>query len=166
MKSMWLMALTVVAWTAAAQGPGRGAGGQGPQSGVQGAQAQQMPHMPMHDPQQIQQMQQMQAQVAEMRALMAQMHDVKDPAERQKLMREHVLSMQHGMSMLGHMMTPGAGPGQGTRCADDDAQCRMREMQNHSMMLEQRMTWMQQMMEQMMSQIQAQQDEAAPKGKN
>lgn len=154
-KLTWLIALFAVAGSVAAQGPGRG--GQGPQSGPQGPaqsqpQAQQTPHMQMHN---TQQMEQIQAQMAAMRALMVQMHNTQDPAERQRLMAEHMQSMQHGMAMMGHMMMPGTGPA--TRCAENDEQCRLREMQNHTMMLEQRLQLMQQMMEQMMGQLQEQQ---------
>ena len=157
MNKFCFIALVMFAGTVAAQGAGRGPGGQAPQPGAQSqsqpqTQSRQMPHAQMHE---SQQMQQMQAQIAAMRALMMQMRNTQDPAERQRLLREHMQSMQQGMTMMGHMMMPGAGPT--AQCAENDEQCRLREMSAHTMMLEQRLSMMQQMMEQLMGQLQAQQ---------
>ena len=99
-------------------------------------------------------MQQMQGQMQDMQALMDRIHNAADPQERQRLMREHMQSMQQGMTMMGHMMRgQGDVPVQPPECAQGDAECAMQRMQGQQQMMNQRMSMMQMMMEQMMGQM-------------
>jgi hypothetical protein len=60
----------------------------------------------------------MQAHMLAMRQQMERIHATGDPAERQKLMQEHMQSMQQHMQMMGAMRgAPGAGP---SRCVEGD----------------------------------------------
>ena len=98
------------------------------------------------------QMQQMQSRMSAMNETMARIHAAEEPAERQRLMQEHMRSMQQGMATMGRMMTgamPEAGSGTETRCAVDDMRCRMDEMQAQHGAMAGRMAMMQQMMQQM-----------------
>jgi hypothetical protein len=55
-----------------------------------------------------------------MREQMARIHATEDPAERQRLMNDHMQSMQQHMQMMGAMQ--GQGPAAGTsRCAEGEA---------------------------------------------
>jgi hypothetical protein len=62
-------------------------------------------------------MQKMQDNMKVMQALMAQIHATKDPAERQRLMTQHMAAMQSQMAMMHGMrgqmgsMMGGGGPG-------------------------------------------------------
>jgi hypothetical protein len=98
-------------------------------------------------------LQQMQGRMEDMRELMARIHSTKDPQERQRLMHEHMQSMQQAMTMMGDMMrgqrdVPGQAP-----CAEGDTSCQMQRIQGQQQMMNQRMTMMQMMMEQMMGQM-------------
>ena len=94
-------------------------------------------------------MRQMQGRMDEMHALMERIRNTEDPAERRRLMTEHMRVMQEGMAMMGGMMRgPDAGPAAQRQCADNDATCRMQGQQG---MMGQRMGMMQMMMEQMMA---------------
>jgi len=105
---------------------------------------------------------QMQTRMQEMRALMARIHDAADPAERQRLMAEHMQAMHDGMTMMGRMMGGGmmGGPagaeGRAGQCAQGDTDCRMRQMQGQQSMMGERMGMMQMMMGQMMEHMMAQ----------
>jgi hypothetical protein len=99
-------------------------------------------------------MQQMQGRMQDMQALMDRIHKTEDPQERQRLMHEHMQSMQQGMMMMGQMMrAQGDAPAQGRECAQGDTECRMQRMQGQQQMMNQRMGMMQMMMEQMMGQM-------------
>jgi hypothetical protein len=94
-----------------------------------------------------------------MRAQMARIHATEDPAERQRLMNEHMQSMQQTMHMMG--ATHGQQQrGSGGRCAADDAPCRMDEVQAENRMMRERMgsmegrlESMQQLMREMMDHL-------------
>ena len=147
-KSVLLpLLLSLFAATAVAQGPKRG---QTPQA-QPGQQTQQM------------QMQQMQSRMQAMQALMSQIHSTQDPAERARLMQEHMQSLNQGMMMMGHMMQGPTGQGQG-QCAQNDTQCQMHQMQMQQQMMGQRMGMMQMMMQQMMEHMSQEQGTEAPKG--
>ena len=99
-------------------------------------------------------MQQMQGQMQDMQALMDRIHNTEDPQERHRLMREHMQSMQQGMTMMSQMMRgPGDVPVQPRECAQADTECRIQRMQGQQQMMNQRMSMMQMMMEQMMGQM-------------
>lgn len=128
----WLVALTSVAFACAAQPPNEGA-----QSPPETAQ--------------------MQTRMQEMRALMERIHGTSDPAERQRLMTEHMQAMREGMTMMGRMMGGGMMGGRGAgQCAENDTECRMRQMQGEQRMMGERMGMMQTMMGQMMEHMMAQ----------
>jgi hypothetical protein len=95
---------------------------------------------------------QMQARMQEMQALMERIRNTSDPAERQRLMDEHMRAMHDGMAMMGRMGGQG-GPGPGAECSQHDSECRMREMQREQRMMGERMGMMQMMMQQMMDQM-------------
>jgi hypothetical protein len=107
-----------------------------------------------------QQMQMMRAQMQAMQAQMERIQQTEDPAERRRLMQEHMQSMSQGMMMMGQMMggaMPGGpqrddqgGAAQGAQCAEGDTQCQMNRMQMQQRMMGQQMGMMQQMMGQMM----------------
>ena len=99
-------------------------------------------------------MHQMQGRIQDMQALMDRIHKTEDPQERQRLMREHMQSMQQAMTMMGGMMRgQGDVPAQTRECAQGDTECRMQSMQAQQQMMNQRMSMMQMMMEQMMGQM-------------
>lgn len=86
---------------------------------------------------------QMQSKIKAMQDQMAKIKSTTDPAERQKLMEEHMKSMQEGMSMMRGMMG-GAGANKG---GSGSMGMRMDTMEG-------RMDMMQQMMQQMMDRSQ------------
>jgi hypothetical protein len=138
MKSRYLLiALTWFAFACAAQQPNEGAQSS-PEAG------------------------QMQTRMQEMRALMERIQNTTDPAERQRLMAEHMQAMHDGMTMMGRMMGGGmmggqpGGAARGGQCAQDDTECRMRQMQGEQRMMDERIGMMQQMMGQMMDHMMAQ----------
>jgi hypothetical protein len=92
-------------------------------------------------------MAQMQARMATMQALMERLRNTKDPEERQRLLQEHMQSMQQGMTMMGEMMRGPMGSPQ--QCQRNDTDCRVGRMQMQQQMMGQRMGMMQQMMQQM-----------------
>ena len=99
-------------------------------------------------------MQQMRGHMEDMRALMEGIHDTNDEQERQRLMREHMQSMQRGMAMMAEMMRgQGAAPAETPTCAQGDTACQMQRMRQQHQMMNQRMSMMQMMMEQMMGQM-------------
>ena len=98
----------------------------------------------------MQGMQGMQDRMLEMRALMGRIRDASDPAERRRLMNEHMRAMREGMAMMGNMMGGRAGPQQGPACAASDTRCEMQRMQGEQQAMQQRMGMMQGMMGQMM----------------
>jgi len=71
-----------------------------------------------------------------MREQMARIHATEDAGERQRLMHEHMQSMQQHMQMMGSMRAeqPATSP---SRCAEGDATCRMDEMRAENGMLRQ-----------------------------
>jgi Ni/Co efflux regulator RcnB len=100
-------------------------------------------------------MQQMQERMEAMHARMARIHDTEDPAERQRLMREHRDSMRENMRMMGRMMSEESGQARGpmSECPAGDAECRMQRMEARQSMMAQRMQMMQQMMEHMLEEV-------------
>jgi protein CpxP len=66
-------------------------------------------------------MQGMQEHMQTLREQMARIHATSDPAERQRLMSEHMQSMEEHMGMMGRMGQgrPGAGPQAQTSCAKE-----------------------------------------------
>jgi hypothetical protein len=110
-------------------------------------------------------MPQMQGRMQDMQTLMHRIHETADPQERHRLMREHMQSMQQGMTMMGQMMrAQGDAPAPSPECAQSDTECRMQRMQGQQQMMSQRMGMMQTMMEQMMGQMnQRDADEPAAK---
>jgi hypothetical protein len=133
MKSTFVV-LLLFACVAAAQPPGQRAGDRGP----------------MMQP--TPQMQQMQERMAAMHARMARIRETDDPAERQRLMREHRESMRENMRMMGQMMSDESAQPRGpmSECPAGDAECRMERMEARQSMMAQRMQMMQQMMEHML----------------
>lgn len=97
---------------------------------------------------------QLEARVHEMRRLMDRVRNTADPAERQRLMDEHMRAMHDGMAMMGRMMGGSRG---GTACGGErrrnDDECQMREMQRRQGMMDERLDMMQMLMEQMMDQM-------------
>jgi hypothetical protein len=110
---------------------------------------------------------QMQGQMQAMRDMMARIHAEQDPAERERLMQQHMQSMHSGMAMMGQMMR-GSGPGEdgGARpCAEGDTRCEMDRLQMGQGAMNERMGMMQQMMTQMMEHMMehmAMRQESAP----
>jgi hypothetical protein len=100
-----------------------------------------------------QRMEQMQAQMQQMQDLMAKMQATEDPAERQRLMNEHMQEMHTAMTAMNelmHQQMGAAGGGAGANCEQGDANCRLNMMQRQQGMMGQRMNMMQMMMGQMM----------------
>ena len=95
----------------------------------------------------------MQARMQEMQALMERIRNTSDPAERQRLMDEHMRAMHDGMAMMGRMMDGQGGQARGAECPRNDSECRMRQMQGEQRMMGERMGVMQMMMQQMMDQM-------------
>ncbi len=112
-------------------------------------------------------MEKMQDKMKKMQEQMEKIHSAKDPQERQKLMKEHMLSMQEGMKMMGGM---GAGmkggdmmakakkdqPESMTDAGDGMGMCMMMMKKHKS--VEARLDMMQKMMEQMMEHEGAEQE--------
>jgi hypothetical protein len=91
----------------------------------------------------------MQGEMGEMRALMDRIHGTADPQERQRLMDEHMASMHRGMTAMGRMMDAGDASGMRSDCAQNEMQCRMRQMQRDQGRMSERMRMMQTMMDEM-----------------
>ena len=83
----------------------------------------------------------MHGHMLEMRQQMARIQATGDLVERQRLMHEHMQSMQQHMNMMG-AMHPEEQRGSGSRCAENDAPCRMDEMRAENTMMRQRMGMM------------------------
>jgi len=103
------------------------------------------------------QMAQMQERMKTMQAQMERLHKTTDPAERRKLIQEHMQSMRDGMTMMRGMGGPmmgmmGGGKGRGMMGGDP----KQREE-----MMERRMDMMHMMMEQMMQHQQVSQPPSA-----
>jgi hypothetical protein len=96
---------------------------------------------------------QMQARMQEMQALRERVRNTSDPAERQRLMDEHMRAMHDGVAMMGRMMGEQGGPVRAGECRQNDNECRMRQMQGEQRMMGERMSMMQMMMQQMMDQM-------------
>ena len=90
----------------------------------------------------------MQEHMRAMREQMARIQATEDPAERQRLMHEHMQSMQQTMHMMGSMHAQQQ-RGSGGRCAETDAPCRMDQMQAENAMMRQRMGTMEDRMQSM-----------------
>ena len=119
---------------------------------------------------------QMQENMKSMQALMAKIKETKDPAERQKLMRQHMASMRGQMDMMhgmgeGRMGTKGGGSMKGDAGStpkdhgiDGKEGGRMSPgmMMGHEMM-EQRMRMMESMLDQMLQHQEAQENSRAPR---
>ena len=86
----------------------------------------------------------------QMHEQMTKIMETQDPAERERLMREHMSTMHRGMAMMGRMMREQPEDGAANRCAESDMQCRMAQMQRQQGMMGQRMGMMHEMMQQMM----------------
>ena len=93
------------------------------------------------------QMAKAQERMKQAQALMAKLRETKDPAERQKLMREHAQAMRDTMGMMREMKMGMMGGGQGMGTMGGGQGMGMMPM--HQMM-EDRMEMMQMMMEQML----------------
>lgn len=104
-------------------------------------------------PRQMPQMQQMQGRMQAMQEQMARILETEDPAERQRLMQEHMQSMHQGMIMMGQMMHGGMPANSTSQCENDDTQCQVHRMQMQQQMMGRQMEMMQQMMMQMMEQM-------------
>ena len=107
--------------------------------------------------------------MADMQALMERLRGTQDPAERQRLMSEHMRLMREGMAAMGPMMPMGPMMHGAPRdqngerpCADNDTQCRMQRMQMQQGMMSQHMSMMQMMMQQMMEHMTQQDAAGAP----
>jgi len=101
----------------------------------------------------------MRAHMLAMREQMARIRAAQDPAERTRLMDEHMQSMRQHMHMMGETHA-GQARGPAGRCADNDATCRMDEMQTENRrmrdrmgMMEGRIESMQQLMREMMDHV-------------
>lgn len=106
-------------------------------------------------------MQRMQNRMQAMHETMAKIRATKDPAERQRLMQEHVQAMHSGMAMMDGMGGSAGRQGDAAaRCGEGDLACRMNQMQTQHGAMAERMGMMQQMMQQMMDHMM--QREAAP----
>ena len=104
------------------------------------------------------QMSGMQDKMQHMRDLMARIHATSDPAERQKLMDQHMRTMNEGMQMMGSAM----GQPPTAACAEGDTRCQTQRMQGEQQMMQRRMDMMQGMMGQMMQHMMQQGSEAPP----
>jgi len=114
---------------------------------------------------QAQMMQKMHQRMQTMRQQMEKIHATEDPAERKRLMLEHLQSMRGVMMMMRDMnqtmMPPGGEDGAGAghepgapQCIEDTAQCRqMNSLADRQGQMEQRMGMMQMMMQIMMQQM-------------
>jgi hypothetical protein len=97
------------------------------------------------------QMGQMDAQMKTMRAMHDKMMSAKTPEERNKLMAEHMKSMQDGMAMMEGM----SGAGKGGMKGMPGGMGSMGDMGAHRQMMEKRMEMMQTMMKMMMDRMPA-----------
>ena len=95
-------------------------------------------------------MQEMQAAMKKMQDQMAKIRATSDPAERQKLMAEHMASMREAMGMMTKMGGMGMMQGGGMMGGEGKKSPEPRDMRGRVGMMEQRMGMMQMMMEQMM----------------
>lgn len=91
-----------------------------------------------------------------MREQMTRIHAAEDPAERQRLMQEHMQSMQQYMQMMGPMRPGPAGAAR--RCAEGDAACRMDQMRAENGMMRERMSMMEERLESMQELMQQMMD--------
>ena len=99
----------------------------------------------------------MRAHMQAMHEQMERIHAAQDPEERQRLMSEHMQSMQESMGMMGRMgqSAPAESPRGQSQCAQGDMPCRMQEMQTQHGMMQERMSTMHQLMEQMVEHMRA-----------
>ena len=88
----------------------------------------------------------MDAQIKSMQAMHDKMMSAKTPEERNKLMAEHMKSMQDGMKMMEGMASPGMAGMQGMQGMQGG-------MGAHHAMMEKRMAMMQTMMKMMMERL-------------
>ena len=95
------------------------------------------------------QMGQMDAQMKKMREMHEKMAAAKTPEERNKLMAEHMKTMQDGMQMMGGMGGAGMGDMKGMPGMGGD-------MPAHHQMMDKRMAMMESMMQMMMDRMPAQ----------
>ena len=102
----------------------------------------------MGTPEQMGQMGQMDAHMKSMQAMHDKMMSAKTPEERNKLMAEHMKSMQDGMAMMEGMSGAGKGGMKGMPGMTGD-------MGAHQQMMEKRMEMMQTMMKMMMDRMPA-----------
>jgi hypothetical protein len=109
----------------------------------------------------------MQERMGQMREQMARIHATEDPAERERLMHEHMQSMQQHMQMMGSARAE-PGPLAPSRCAAGDAECRMEEMRaengmarEHMRMLDDRLASIEQLLQQMLEHQRAQEEQNA-----
>ena len=108
----------------------------------------------------------MQEKMKTMQEQMGKIHSAKDPQERQKLMKEHMQSMQEGMKMMGGMgagmkggdMMAKAKKDQAESMTDADDGMEMCMMMKKHKSVEARLDMMQKMMEQMMEHEGAEQE--------
>jgi hypothetical protein len=98
--------------------------------------------------------QDMQAAMQKMQEQMAKLRSTSDPTERQKLLTEHMSTMQGAMGTMMKMGGPGMGtmPGSGMMRGNDKKSSTTgpQDMRGRMGMMEQRMGMMQMMMDQMM----------------
>jgi hypothetical protein len=123
--------------------------------------AQDSPAVPEADAPPPPPMQEMQSSMRQMREQMTRITETQDPAERERLMREHMSTMHRGMAMMGQMMREQREEGAANRCAESDMQCRMAQMQRQQGMMGQRMGMMHAMMQQMMEHMTQEHDAPA-----
>jgi hypothetical protein len=84
-----------------------------------------------------------------MRGQMARIRAAEDPAERQRLLEEHMQSMERHMQMMDRMPRQPGGERVATRCAEGDMGCRMLQMQAQTASMRQSMRMMQDRMDSM-----------------
>jgi hypothetical protein len=90
----------------------------------------------------------MHGHMLEMRQQMARIQAAEDPAERERLMHEHMQSMQQHMRMMGSMSAERPA-GRANGCAEGDAACRMDELRAENGMMRQRMRMLEDRVESM-----------------
>ena len=121
---------------------------------------------PAQDDKAAMKMDKMQEKMKTMQEQMGKIHSAKDPQERQKLMKEHMQSMQEGMKMMGGMgagmkggdMMAKAKKDQAESMTDADDGMEMCMMMKKHKSVEARMDMMQKMMAQMMEHEGAEQE--------
>lgn len=100
-----------------------------------------------------------QQRMQQMHEQMERIRNEEDPAERHRLMREHMVSMHEGMMAMQETMQRQAEGRQGQQqCPQDDTECRMEQLQMQQQMMGQRMGMMQMMMEQMVQHMRLRHD--------